>query len=658
MRQFLRALPVLFAAALVGQSPTPPANAQIPGTNLFRCATPSNAVGGASIDHPDCDFFNTNPTAAYAPGTVIGIPVVVHVIQTTGGQGFLSDALVQSQIAVLNEDFRALAGTPGQNGVDTRIQFFLATVDPQGNPTTGIRRHTNNTWFQDAGSYWNSIAWPTQRYLNIYTNNCGNGSILGYVPDLPQSGAVLNTNADRVVILYSVFGRPGLSGAPFNQGRTCTHEVGHYLGLFHTFENGCGSAACYQSGDRICDTNAEANPRFGCPTSAVSCGTPDPVRNYMDYTDDSCMTNFTQEQARRMRCTLQHYRPLLDQQVAAATAYGSGCYTTRASFSQTFPPSGFDLAGTASTSNVIAFAPTLNGYTIQPGVDAWFTPVAPSLGLGDEALATNTLPFVFPFPGGSTNVVRMCSNGYVWLDGVTATIDRTPSVLDLANQVARFAPLWLDLDPAAGGSTHFDVDPAGNAVYCTWLDVPAFAPGAPGPGNSFQLVLRADGSVEYRYRQVPNQPALAVVGWSRGATLLPTNTDISTALPFVVGLDLNPLSWTASNRPVIGTTQQIAMGNISGLGAAIGVTMVGFSAIPAGTNLAFLGAPGCFLHVNAAVLEAWVPVGASYTWQLPIPANPALSGAHVFTQGALLRSGVNAFGALTSNALDLTIGTL
>src|SRR5262249_54891167 len=95
----------------------------------------------------------------------------------------------------------------------------------------------------------------------------------------------------------------------YNQGRTVTHEVGHWLGLFHPFDFGCGTSSCYTTGDRICDTNAEANARFGCPGSAVSCGSPDPIHNYMDYTDDTCMTNFTQEQARRMRCTLTSYRP-------------------------------------------------------------------------------------------------------------------------------------------------------------------------------------------------------------------------------------------------------------------------------------------------------------------------------------------------------------
>lgn len=294
--------------------------AQRPSTaGLLRCGTAlaPNPIG-VGIDNPDCDYNNTNPSSQYAPTSLLRIPVVVHVIQTTGGTGNLSNSLVQSQITVLNEDFRAMAGTPGQNGVDSQIEFFLATEDPNGLPTSGILRYTNNTWFNDIGNYWSSTAWDTSRYLNIYTNTAS-GS-LGYVPDLPQGGSVLGTSADRVVCYYATFGRPGLAGPPYNTGRTATHEVGHFFGLFHTFQGGCAGGSCYSGGDRICDTANESGPRFGCPTGSSSCGSLDPIRNYMDYTDDTCMQGFTAEQVRRMRCTLQHYRPLLAAPSAPASA--------------------------------------------------------------------------------------------------------------------------------------------------------------------------------------------------------------------------------------------------------------------------------------------------------------------------------------------------
>ncbi|MCA8951945.1 MAG: hypothetical protein KDE27_20720 [Planctomycetes bacterium] len=335
----------LLTAPLLAQQPVPQApQAQMP----LRCGTVLAAnPAGTGIDNPDCDYNQTNPSSIYAPGAILRIPVVVHVIQSTSGQGFLSAARVQSQITVLNEDFGAQAGTAGANGVDTKIEFFLATTDPNGQPTTGIDYITNNTWFQDSGNYWSTTAWDTSRYLNIYTNQASGA--LGYVPDLPQGGSVLGTTADRVVVYYPSFGRPGTL-TPYHLGRTTTHEVGHYLGLFHTFQGGCGGSNCYTSGDRICDTNAESGARFGCPTTSTSCGNLDPVRNYMDYTDDACMQGFTQEQARRMRCTITSYRPALAQPAGplASATVRNGAGNLNGNFSAT-PP----LLGGTSTLSAI-----------------------------------------------------------------------------------------------------------------------------------------------------------------------------------------------------------------------------------------------------------------------------------------------------------------
>jgi hypothetical protein len=110
--------------------------------------------------------------------------------------------------------------------------------------------------------------------------------------------------------------------------------------------------------------------------------------------------------------------------------------------------------------------------------------------------------------------------------------DSTPTSIELAQQAARFAPFWENLNPAAGGTCHFDVDPTNTEAYFTWDNVPAYTVGPTGPGNSFQLVLRADGSAEFRYRQMPNQSLLTVVGWSRGLQAIPPITDISAAMPF------------------------------------------------------------------------------------------------------------------------------
>jgi Pregnancy-associated plasma protein-A len=291
---------------------------EVPGPGGLRVDDDVIAISGRDASAPgalaesDCSLDATTPGPRWAPQTVLPIAVVVHVIADDAcATGNVSDELVAGQIAALNEDFRALAGTPGEAGADTRVEFFLATKDPQGAPSTGVTRSCNTTWHQDKGDYWLSLAWDPTRYLNLYTNNA-NGA-RGYVPFLPADPAgTVGEPSDRVVINWLAFGRPG-PFPPYHLGRTVTHEVGHFLGLFHTYYEGCGVAeapSCYTTGDRLCDTPPNADSHKGCPTDAVACGgVPAPVHNYMELTDDACLTGFTAEQAQRVRCTLGTYRP-------------------------------------------------------------------------------------------------------------------------------------------------------------------------------------------------------------------------------------------------------------------------------------------------------------------------------------------------------------
>lgn len=301
----------------------------------LRCATPDREMreilfGPLDPMPSDCSASQTNPTSDYDPTALYEIPVVVHILMNDScTQGVISDALVQTQIDILNEDFLALAGSNGANGTDLQIQFVLASEDPDGLPTTGVTRDCNTSWFNDGGSYWNTLAWDPNRYLNIYTNQASGA--LGYVPFLPadSGGGNVGQAFDRVVILWSAFGRDAPAGPPYDQGRTATHEVGHYVGLEHPFtpQGACGSASapgCYTDGDLICDTAVEQSPRFGCPANPTSCSSPDPITNYMDYTDDLCMEQFTLEQTRRIRCTLLHYRPNLYSMADTASIFTDG----------------------------------------------------------------------------------------------------------------------------------------------------------------------------------------------------------------------------------------------------------------------------------------------------------------------------------------------
>jgi V8-like Glu-specific endopeptidase len=344
--------------------------------------------------------------------------------------------------------------------------------------------------------------------------------------------------------------------------------------------------------------------------------------------------------------------------VAAATSYGTGCYTSYGAYAQTFgAASAFDLGGNASTTVTVNHAPIANGYTVQAGSNAWFTPVSANLALADDSVApASTLPFTFPFPGGSTTQIRICSNGYVWLNGTSTTADYQPSVTTLAAGPARLCPLWMDLNPAAGGTVHYDVGPGNTAVYVTWNGVYQYSTTT---ANTCQLVLYPSGAVEFRYRTIGSTTAVSLVGRSRGVSNVPPNTDISAAMPFPITVDAQGLAFTAVNRPILGTTQTINLTNAPSPATSIGLVAIGFTQLP-GTDLVIIGAPGCLLYNPATVLQTLFPVTATTPWNLAIPNTPSLSNTHLFVQGAVLMpaGSVNPFGLLTSNGVDLLLGTL
>jgi len=259
-------------------------------------------------------------------GGIITIPVVVHVIyngQAIGIAPNITDKQVESQISVLNQDYRKMAGTNGDNtnpvGADTKIQFALAKQDPDGNPTNGIDRVSlcQDSWSDlDINSTVKpATVWDPTQYMNMWSVNFSDSTLLGYAqfPDAsglpginPSNG---NTNSDGVVSNYTVFGSIEYDDGTFllnpiyNLGRTMSHEVGHWLGLRHIW----GDATC---GDDYCsDTPTHHDANYGCPSpKPLSC---DPsfnemIENYMDYTDDSCMNIFTLNQKDRITTVINN----------------------------------------------------------------------------------------------------------------------------------------------------------------------------------------------------------------------------------------------------------------------------------------------------------------------------------------------------------------
>jgi hypothetical protein len=241
----------------------------------------------------DCNSSNTTIKVEYDPSTgTYTIPVWVHEIRRkTGTLGTLNASQIPSQITALNDAF-ASAG----------IQFVLA----------GTTISKNNTWYNDGGTYYNTLARDVLNNLNIYTNTASGNLGYAYVP---SGGGVVGNKWDRVVIYYRAFGDPGTYGAPYNEGDTTVHEVGHYLGLYHTFQGGCAAASgCANNGDLICDTNPEGSPNFSPCTRNSACGAwLDPTSNFMDYSDDVCMFQFSSNQKNRMRCTIANIRTQIPQ---------------------------------------------------------------------------------------------------------------------------------------------------------------------------------------------------------------------------------------------------------------------------------------------------------------------------------------------------------
>ena len=255
------------------------------------------------------DYVSTHPQPQ-AQRSVITIPVVVHVVYSDSA-GDISTAQIQSQIDRMNLDYHKLnADTASVPTVwksliaDCNIQFCLAQRDPNGAATTGIVRvRTSTTSFStnDAVKYTSrggSDAWPAGSYLNIWVCNLG-GGLLGY-SQFPGGAAA----TDGCVILNTAFGSIGTaSTAPYNKGRTVTHEVGHWMNLYHTW--GDDNGACTGS-DQVNDTPNEADATYGCPTYPMTdaCSATSPgvmFMNYMDYTDDACMYMFTNGQNARIQ---------------------------------------------------------------------------------------------------------------------------------------------------------------------------------------------------------------------------------------------------------------------------------------------------------------------------------------------------------------------
>ena len=293
---------LLAGSAAFAQGPAPAASDDIvAGQNIHflsdsgelqrgvRCAAPELTADQKALVRADVQEWLQSYQGADKADQVISVAFhSVYKKRRGVVSGDVSMSQAQDQIDVLNAAF---AGT----GFQFSLDHFTSTQ--------------NNKWFSKCynsgpeSQMKNALAIDVAHTLNIYSCE-PSGGILGYAY-LPSTFSESN-KLHGVVLLHSSL--PGGSAAPYNLGDTGTHEVGHYLGLDHTFANGCSSP-----GDGVADTPYEASPAFGCPVGRDTCASAglDPIYNFMDYTDDACMDEFTSDQAALMQAQVALYKPSL-----------------------------------------------------------------------------------------------------------------------------------------------------------------------------------------------------------------------------------------------------------------------------------------------------------------------------------------------------------
>lgn len=263
----------------------------------FTSLAPPGSVGARGdirANEPDTGLAAEAPASPKAGKRFRAtIPVYFHVITPDGATGNVSDAAIQAQMKALNQGFSGALG-----GAPTGFSFVLVSVD----------RTVNATWFnatpsgQDEFKMKRALHKGGANALNIYSSTAG--AYLGWAYFPSQFNA--RPEIDGIVIDWESM--PGTSttyAGRFDLGYTVTHETGHWLGLYHTFQG-----ACNAKGDHVDDTPAEATPSSGCPIGKDTCSDPglDPIHNFMDYSDDECYTQFTAGQAERMQNQYLAYR--------------------------------------------------------------------------------------------------------------------------------------------------------------------------------------------------------------------------------------------------------------------------------------------------------------------------------------------------------------
>jgi len=369
----------LLLAGLAAVLLVAPARAQTHSERFCGTPTPTTDDVLSSVSFVE-RWIAANPALANREaGTFVTIPVAFHIITAgdTPAQGNVPDQWVIDQMNVLNAGFTQMG-----------LRFVLVFQQRVNNPAW--RGITNTSPAQLAMKQ--ALHLDTARWLNIYSSSLGN-QLLGWAT-FPGAGVEGDPNQGLVILDQSM---PGGTSAPYNLGDTGTHELGHYVGLFHTFQGGCAG-----SGDGVSDTPAEATSAFGCPTGRDTCPADpglDPITNYMDYTDDSCMFEFTAGQTQRATALMNAFRPTIMNQTGAFLGASS------IAFPEVYVGQG--ITRTVRIANLANGPLTITGATSSSGA---FSAVTPTDPIAEASFVDLEVTFAPTAPGAATGTITITTD--------------------------------------------------------------------------------------------------------------------------------------------------------------------------------------------------------------------------------------------------------
>lgn len=530
-----------------------------------------------------------------------------------------------------------LIASTANNGLDTPADLTwdvatsrLWTIDLSGGEV-GTIDVTNGTFapvYQTGQSGWQAIVWdPTTQ--KFYLNNQTNPDL--YVLD-PATGTttLVGDTGQGLITAMAIDANGQLWGTDFSSGALVTIDKNTAAATVIGGSTSGFQGACFSPTGQLFATNTNDDSLHTIDTTTGVATLVGAHGAGVQFAKGFAIAGGGSNYAR-------------------AQPYGSGCGgSDPSSFYELFSGSHpFDLANSGFT----MFA-TPGGYIVAPVTNPIVTPATPSLGLADDVTVPVALPFAFPYAGGSTNSLWLCSNGWISFEATTSTA-LTESAAGLVSGTMRVCPMWDDLNPNAGGSVHAEVDPFNAGLFhVTFLGVPEYSVGG---SNDFQISIDSNGNIEFKYGVCSIGDCL--VGFSPGHNVRdPGPIDISAAVPGAFGLgdDRPDLSLVPITRPVVGQTGTVQTRDIPA-GSLAAFALVGFSPISPPVDLTPFGMPGCSLYVNSAAAAGLTINGTTADFSLLVPNIPGIAGQHLYIQTGSVSPIANALGVAMANGMDWTM---